>query len=169
METKELFKKNGTATKINTGITDKNRKEIAEGLKKLLADNYFLYLKTQNYHWNIKTENFIGLHLMLEEQYTTLSKTIDVIAERIRALGYPAPGSFREFKELSDMKEGDSNYTSNEMIEDLLKSHEMAASTMRSMIRITSDVYDEATIDLLTEGLKFHEKTAWILRSSKEN
>lgn len=151
---------------INIGIKEKDRKEIAEGLSQLLADSYTLYLKTHNYHWNVTGPMFQTLHLMFEAQYTELALAVDLIAERIRALGFPAPGSYREFGKLTAIKE-DKGATpkAEEMIRNLVEGQETVARTARSIFPIVDKVGDEPTADLLTQRMQLHEKNAWMLRS----
>lgn len=150
---------------INIGIAEKNRKEIADSLSKLLADSYTLYLKTHNFHWNVTGPMFNTLHLMFMEQYTELHTAIDEIAERIRALGHYAPGSYSEFSKLTSIKEATSVPLAKEMIVQLLEGHETVARTARSAFPIAEEVSDEASLDLLTGRIQLHEKTAWMLRS----
>lgn len=151
---------------INIGIKEKDRKEIAEGLSQLLADSYTLYLKTHNYHWNVTGPMFQTLHLMFEAQYTELALAVDLIAERIRALGFPAPGSYREFGKLTAIKE-DKGATpkAEEMIRNLVEGQETVTRTARSIFPIVDKVGDEPTADLLTQRMQLHEKNAWMLRS----
>lgn len=155
--------------KIDIGIPDGDRKAIAQGLSKLLADSYTLYLKTHKYHWNVTGPMFQTLHLMFETQYTELSQAVDVIAERIRALGEFAPGSYSEFAKLSTVKEGDGTPKALEMVADLTKSHEAVARTARDFFHIAEKGNDEATMDLLTQRIQLHEKTSWMLRSLLES
>lgn len=150
---------------LNTGIPKNKREEISKGLSSVLADSYYLMLKTHNYHWNVKGLNFRQIHLLTEEQYTELFSAVDVIAERIRALGFNAPGSIKEFDQLSSIKQGDSNKSDVEMLEDLLESHETVIRSARKAVSPAADASDEATVDLLTQRLDLHEKTAWMLRS----
>lgn len=150
---------------INIGISEQDRKAIAEGLSKVLADTYTLYLKTHNYHWNVVGPMFNTLHLMFEEQYTELAGAVDEIAERIRALGVPAPGTYKEFMKLTVIEEDDEHPEAEEMIRRLLKAHEATARTARSIFPVVSEADDEPTADLLTQRLQVHEKTAWMLRS----
>lgn len=150
---------------INIGISEADRKEIAEGLSKVLADTYTLYLKTHNYHWNVVGPMFNTLHLMFEEQYNELALAVDQIAERIRALGEPAPGTYREFAELSAIDEDTDHPDAEEMIRRLVVGQETVARTARSMFDVVERADDEPTADLLTQRLQVHEKTAWMLRS----
>lgn len=151
--------------KINIGIDEKDRKEIATGLSRLLADTYTLYLKTHNFHWNVTGPMFQTLHLMFETQYTELALAVDLIAERIRALDFPAPGTYAEFAELSSIKEERGTPSAEKMIELLVEGQEAVARTARSIFPIAERANDEPTADLLTQRLQVHEKTAWMLRS----
>lgn len=150
---------------INIGIEEKDRKEIAEGLSRLLADTYTLYLKTHNFHWNVTGPMFQTLHLMFETQYNELALAVDLIAERIRALGFPAPGTYTQFKELSSIKEETGVPNSEQMIRLLVEGQESVIRTARSIFPLTEKVNDEPTADLLTQRMQLHEKTAWMLRS----
>lgn len=155
--------------KINIGIEEKDRKEIAQGLSKLLADTYTLYLKTHNFHWNVTGPMFQTLHLMFETQYNELALAVDLIAERIRALGMPAPGTYSEFAELSSIKEERGVPNANRMIELLVEGQEAVVRTARSVFPIVDRCNDEPTADLLTQRMQVHEKTAWMLRSLLES
>ena len=150
---------------IDIGIDEADRQEIAAGLSRLLADTYTLYLKTHNYHWNVTGPMFQTLHLMFETQYNELALAVDAIAERIRSLGAPAPGSYREFGALSSVPEDDDRPLAEEMIRRLVAGQETVARTARSVFPVVEDAHDEATADLLTQRLQVHEKTAWMLRS----
>ncbi|MFZ8996804.1 MAG: Dps family protein [Ilumatobacteraceae bacterium] len=150
---------------IDIGIDEVDRKEIAAGLSKVLADSYTLYLKTHNYHWNVVGPMFNTLHLMFETQYNELALAVDLIAERIRALGEPAPGSYREFAALSAIQEDDDRPDAEEMIRRLVIGQETVARTARSMFDVVERANDQPTADLLTQRLQIHEKTAWMLRS----
>ena len=152
-------------TEINIGISEKDRQDIAQGLSRLLADSYTLYLKTHNYHWNVKGPLFNTLHQMFEEQYTELAVAIDDIAERIRALGEPAPGSYQAYLELTEIEEEIGEPTADEMMLRLLKGQETVARTARSVIGAAEAANDEPTADLLTQRMQVHEKNAWMLRS----
>ena len=153
------------STEINIGISEQDRQDIARGLARLLADSYTLYLKTHNYHWNVKGPLFNTLHQMFEEQYTELAVAIDDIAERIRALGEPAPGSYQAYSELTAIEEEVGEPSAEEMIVRLLKGQETVARTARSVIGAAEAANDEPTADLLTQRMQVHEKTAWMLRS----
>ena len=151
--------------KMDIGIPEKERMEIAEGLSRVLADSYTLYLKTHNFHWNVTGPMFQTLHTMFEEHYTELATAVDVIAERIRALGSFAPGSYHQFAKLSSVKEADGVPAAEDMIRQLVEAHETVIRTSRSIFPIADKVNDEATADLLTQRIQLHEKTAWMLRS----
>jgi len=150
---------------IDIGISESDRKAITDGLARLLADTYTLYLKTHNYHWNVTGPMFQTLHLMFETQYSELALAVDLIAERIRALGAPAPGSYREFGTLSAVPEDEDHPDASEMIRRLVAGQETVARTARSLFPIVEQAHDEPTADLLTQRLQIHEKTAWMLRS----
>lgn len=154
--------------KINIGIDEKNRKAIAEGLNRLLADSYTLYLMTHNFHWNVKGPMFNTLHLMFEGQYNELALAVDTIAERIRALGYPAPGTYSEFAQLSSIKEVKGQPAATAMIKHLVEGQEAVVRTARSIFPVVEKASDEPTADLLTQRMQLHEKTAWMLRSLLE-
>lgn len=158
----------GQKTKIDIGISEKQRKQIADGLSRLLADSYTLYLMTHNFHWNVKGPMFNTLHLMFEAQYTELALAVDVIAERIRALGYPAPGTYADFVKLSSIKEVTGVPTATKMIQHLVTGQEAVIKTARSVFPVTDDAHDEPSADLLTQRMQVHEKTAWMLRSLLE-
>lgn len=151
--------------KIDIGIPEKNRKEIAQGLGRLLADSYTLYLKTHNYHWNVTGPMFQTLHLMFEEHYTELAAAVDEIAERIRALGEYAPGSYTAFAKLSSVKEENEVPSAHEMIRNLVVAHETVVRTCREVFPLAQKGEDEASCDILTQRIHTHEKTAWMLRS----
>jgi starvation-inducible DNA-binding protein len=150
---------------INIGIDDKNRAAISEGLGRLLADSYTLYLKTHNYHWNVTGPMFNTLHLMFEQQYTELALAVDAIAERIRALGHPAPGSYKAFAALTEIEEETSQPAAEEMIRQLVIGQETVVRTARKLFPVVEKAGDEPTADLLTERMQIHEKNAWMLRS----
>ncbi|MCH2449890.1 MAG: DNA starvation/stationary phase protection protein [Gracilimonas sp.] len=153
---------------VNIGISKEHREKISEGLSKVLADSYLLYLKTHNYHWNVTGELFHQLHEQFEEQYTELAEAIDVIAERIRAIGFRAPGSFKEFNEITSITEDTDQPKAMEMVKRLAKANEQVIRTAREALKPANEAEDEATIDLLTERLTVHSKTAWMLRSHLE-
>ena len=158
----------GTAAQIDNGMDPAQRKEIADGLCRMLADSYTLYLKTHNYHWNVTGPMFNTLHLMFETQYTELALAVDLIAERIRALGFPAPGTYREFAQLSSIREVDGVPAAEAMIADLVKGQEAVVKTARSLFPAVDAANDEPTADLLTQRMQVHEKNAWMLRSMLE-
>ncbi len=151
--------------KIDTGIPEKNRRTIAQGLSRLLADSYTLYLKTHNFHWNVTGPMFNTLHLMFEQQYTELATAVDAIAERIRALGFPAPGSYAEYAGLTSIKEAKGVPAAERMVRDLVAGHEAVVRTARAVFPAAEAAGDEASADLLTQRMQLHEKTAWMLRS----
>ncbi len=153
---------------IDIGISEDDRKAIAEGLSRLLADSYTLYLKTHNYHWNVVGPMFNTLHLMFETHYNELALAVDLVAERIRSLGEPAPATYREFAALSSIDEDTDHPDATEMIKRLVKGHEAVARTARSVFPVVEKASDEPTADLLTQRLQVHEKTAWMLRSMLE-
>ncbi|TGK00281.1 DNA starvation/stationary phase protection protein [Leptospira langatensis] len=154
--------------KPNIGIPEKDREAINQGLQKLLADTYFLYLKTHNYHWNVTGPLFNTLHLMFMTQYTELWNALDLIAERIRSLGYPAPGTYKAFSSLTSLKEEDGVPKAEEMLKNLVEGHEAVIRTARAILPSADSGGDEVTTDLLTQRLDIHEKTAWMLRSMLE-
>lgn len=150
---------------IDIGISEQNRLAIAEGLSRLLADTYTLYLKTHNFHWNVTGPMFNTLHLMFEQQYTELATAVDEIAERIRALGVTAPGSYAQFAALSSVVEETGVPSAEEMIAQLVKDQETVVRTARSIFPAIEEASDEPSADLLTQRMQIHEKTAWMLRS----
>jgi starvation-inducible DNA-binding protein len=147
------------------GIAEQDRLEIAEGLSRLLADTYTLYLKTHKYHWNVTGPMFQTLHLMFETQYNELALAVDLIAERIRALDVLAPGSYTEFVKLATIREDSDNPSATEMIARLVDGQETVVRTARSLFPTVDRAHDEPTADLLTQRMQVHEKTAWMLRS----
>lgn len=151
---------------LNTGIAAEDRKKIAEGLSKVLADTYTLYLKTQNFHWNVTGPGFPALHNLFEEQYKELANAADEVAERIRALGEFAPGSYKAFAGLASIEEADGVPSAKQMIEQLAADNEAVARTARSVFPAAESATDEATVDLLTERMAAHEKAAWMLRAT---
>jgi starvation-inducible DNA-binding protein len=151
---------------MDIGINEGDRKKISDGLCRLLADSYTLYLKTHYFHWNVTGPMFQTLHLMFETQYNELWLATDLIAERIRALGFPAPGTYSEFSKLSSIKENtDGIPNARDMIAQLVIGQQAVVKTARSLIPIAEAASDEATLDLLTQRMQLHEKTAWMLRS----
>ncbi|UOF02966.1 Dps family protein [Bdellovibrio reynosensis] len=157
-----------THMNIDIGIKEGDRKKIAEGLSRLLADSYTLYLKTHNFHWNVTGPQFQTLHVMFEGQYTELSAAVDLIAERIRSLGMPAPGTYKEFSKLTSIEEPDGVPSATEMIQQLVEGQEAVVRTARSIFPVVEKAGDEASADLLTQRMQLHEKTAWMLRSLLE-
>lgn len=157
-----------SAPAINIGISDDNRAKIADGLSRLLADSYTLYLKTHNFHWNVTGPMFNTLHTMFMAQYTELHTAVDDIAERIRALGFHAPGSYSQFAKLTSVAEETGVPKAQDMIRQLVEGHETVARTARSIFPIVDEAADEPSADLLTQRMQIHEKTAWMLRSLLE-
>jgi len=154
---------------INIGIEEKDREAIADGLSRVLADTYTLYLKTHNFHWNVTGPHFNALHAMFMAQYTEMWQSVDEIAERIRALGVFAPGSYAAFSRLASVEPtGDDVPSAEEMVAQLVKGHETVARTARDVFKTAEDAGDEPTADLLTQRMQVHEKTAWMLRSTLE-
>jgi len=153
------------AMDIDIGIAKEDRAAIADGLSRLLADTYTLYLKTHNFHWNVTGPMFNTLHLMFEGQYNELALAVDSIAERIRALGFPAPGTYAAYARLSSIKEEEGVPDAQEMIRLLVQGQEAVVRTARSIFPLADKVADEPTADLLTQRMQVHEKTAWMLRS----
>ena len=154
---------------IDIGISEEQRQQIAEGLSRLLADSYTLYLKTHNFHWNVTGPMFSTLHTLFEQHYTELATAVDEIAERIRALGVAAPGSYRQFGELSSIPEETGVPGAEEMIRQLVQGQEAVVRTARSIFPIVESANDEPSADLLTQRMQIHEKNAWMLRSLLEN
>jgi starvation-inducible DNA-binding protein len=153
------------APSIDIGIPDKDRAKIVDGLSRVLADTYSLYLKTHNFHWNVEGPMFNTLHLMFMDQYTELWTALDAIAERIRALGYPAPGTYKQFAKLTSIEETDGVPEALDMVRLLVAGHEAVTRTTRAAFPAAEKGGDESTVDLLTQRLQIHEKTAWMLRS----
>jgi starvation-inducible DNA-binding protein len=153
---------------IQIGIQTEQRKAIADGLSRLLADTYTLYLKTHNYHWNVTGPMFNTLHLMFETQYNELALAVDLIAERIRALGHIAPGTYAAYSRLSSIKEEESIPKAQDMIRQLMEGQEAVVRTARSIFPVVNEASDEPTADLLTQRMQIHEKNAWMLRSMLE-
>jgi starvation-inducible DNA-binding protein len=151
--------------KIDIGIPEDQRLKTVDGLNRLLADTYTLYLMTHNFHWNVTGPMFQTLHLMFETHYNELALAVDLIAERIRSLGAPAPGTYAQFGKLSSIREIDGVPAATDMVKHLVAAHESVIKTARSVFPIADVGHDEATADLLTQRLQLHEKTAWMLRS----
>jgi len=154
---------------INIGMTEQQRQTIAQGLSKVLADTYTLYLKTHNYHWNVRGPMFHSLHTMFETQYNELALAVDEVAERIRALGELAPGSYSEFAKLASIPEGDNRKDAQAMVRDLVEGQEAVVRTCRALFPAVDEANDEPTAGLLTTRMQTHEKNAWMLRSLLEN
>jgi starvation-inducible DNA-binding protein len=154
---------------IDIGISARDREKIAKGLSALLADSYTLYLMTHNFHWNVTGPDFNSLHLMFMTQYTEQWTALDLIAERIRALGHPAPGTYREFVKLASIKEVEGVPRATDMVRHLVAAQEATARTARELFPLVSAANDQPTADLLTQRLEVHEKTAWMLRSLLES
>jgi starvation-inducible DNA-binding protein len=152
-------------SRIDIGISDADRARIAQGLARLLADSYTLYLMTHNFHWNVTGRQFNALHNMFMEQYTEQWNALDVIAERIRALGHPAPGTYKEFVKLASIKEVDGVPKADDMLRLLVAAQEATARTARNLFPVVDKANDQPTADVLTQRLDVHEKTAWMLRS----
>ncbi|MBO6825971.1 MAG: DNA starvation/stationary phase protection protein [Sneathiella sp.] len=150
---------------INIGIDQGDMEKIADGLKHLLADSYTLYLQTHNFHWNVTGPKFRELHLMFEEQYTELATAVDEIAERIRTLGVVAPGTYQAFAKLSSIKEVEDVPEAEEMVRILTSAHETVVRTCRDALKLAQDADDESTAALVSDRMRIHEKTAWMLRS----
>ena len=153
---------------LNTGIDPAHREELVGQLSKLLADSYTLYLKTHNFHWNVTGPMFQTLHLMFEQQYNELALAVDLVAERIRSLGHPAPASYAAFGRLSSVPDTDGVPKALEMVKILVADHETVIRTARLVVKAAEDAGDQATADLGTQRLQIHEKTAWMLRSLLE-
>ncbi|MDN4503635.1 Dps family protein [Alteromonadaceae bacterium BrNp21-10] len=152
---------------IDIGINQESRLKIAEGLKRLLADSYTLYLQTHNFHWNVTGPQFRELHLMFEEHYTELAVAVDDIAERIRTLDVPAPGTYKQFAQLTSIEEVEGVPLASEMVVLLTKAHEQVIKTAREVFKIAQQVDDESTAALVSDRMRIHEKTAWMLRATK--
>jgi starvation-inducible DNA-binding protein len=172
MERSKLIKKEfvmgDKAIKIDIGLSDESRATIAAGLSGLLADSYTLYLMTHNFHWNVKGPMFNSLHQMFMTQYTEQWAALDQIAERIRALGYPAPGTYAQFVKLATIKEIEGVPAALDMVRHLVAAQEATARTARKLLPVVGEADDQPTADLLTQRLDVHEKTAWMLRSLLE-
>lgn len=154
--------------KMDIGISESDRRKIADGLSALLADSYTLYLMTHNFHWNVTGPHFNSLHAMFMAQYTEQWNALDIIAERIRALGFPAPGTYREFVKLASIKEVEGVPKANDMIRHLVAAQEATARTARKLFPVVDAANDQPTADVLTQRIDIHEKTAWMLRSLLE-
>jgi starvation-inducible DNA-binding protein len=163
-----MAKKTAKASAVDIGISAKDRKAIADGLSRLLADTYTLYLKTHNFHWNVKGPMFQTLHLMFETQYNELALAVDLIAERIRALGFPAPGTYSAYAKLSSIPETQGVPDARDMIRLLVDGQEAVVRTARKVFPLVDKAADEPSADLLTQRMQVHEKTAWMLRALLE-
>lgn len=155
-------------TQINIGIDSTGRESTAEGLKRLLADSYTLYLQTHNFHWNVVGPQFRELHLMFEEHYTELATAVDEIAERIRTLDVPAPGTYRAFSQLSAIEEVEGVPAASDMVDILTQGHEQVVRTARSVLKLAQEAEDESTAALVSDRMRIHEKTAWMLRALRK-
>jgi starvation-inducible DNA-binding protein len=153
------------STTIDIGIKETDRVAIAEGLKRLLADTYTLYLQTHNFHWNVTGPQFRELHLMFEEHYTEMAIAVDDIAERIRTLGVVAPGTYKALAQLSSIKEVDNIPSGSEMVDILTQGHEQVVKTCREVLKMAQEADDESSAALLSDRMRIHEKTAWMLRA----
>lgn len=154
-------------SEINIGLTSTEREQVATGLKHLLADSYTLYLKTHHHHWNVTGPRFRDLHLLFEEQYTELATAVDDIAERIRTLGFAAPGTYREFHELTRVQEHTGLLDADGMLADLVTAQEATVTSARALLPLTQDAGDESSASLIADRLVVHEKAAWMLRSMR--
>ncbi len=155
-------------TEIDIGIDANDRVKIAEGLKRLLADSYTLYLQTHNFHWNVTGPQFRELHLMFEEHYTELAVAVDDIAERIRTLDVPAPGTYQEFSRLSSIDEVEGVPSAEKMVDLLTRGHEQVVKTSRDVLQLAQDADDESTAALVSDRMRIHEKTSWMLRATRQ-
>jgi starvation-inducible DNA-binding protein len=163
-----MSKVKANTSRINIGLSEKDRGAIADGLSRMLADTYTLYLKTHNFHWNVTGPMFQTLHLMFMTQYNEAWMAVDLVAERIRALGYPAPGSYKEFAALTSIKDSSGVPNAKEMIKQLVDGQEAVVRTAREVLPIAEKAGDQPTVDLLSARMEVHEKNAWMLRSLLE-
>ncbi len=163
-----MKEKKTKAMAMDIGISDADRKKVAQGLSALLVDSYTLYLMTHNFHWNVTGPQFNSLHIMFMAQYTEQWNALDLIAERIRALGFPAPGTYKEFVKLASIKEVEGVPRANDMIRHLVAAQEATARTARKLFPVVDAANDQPTADVLTQRIDVHEKTAWMLRSLLE-
>ncbi|MCY4043530.1 MAG: DNA starvation/stationary phase protection protein [Cellvibrionales bacterium] len=152
-------------SKLNIGVDEKHKKIIAEELSSLLADSYTLYLQTHNFHWNVVGPKFHDLHLMFEDQYTELAEAVDEIAERIRTLDAPAPGTYKSFSQVSHVKEVEGVPKAEEMIKILKENNELVVESCRKVLKVAQEGEDESTVSLASDRMRIHEKTAWMLNS----
>lgn len=155
-------------SKIDIGIAKEDRIEITDGLKRLLADSYTLYLQTHNFHWNVTGPQFRELHLMFEEHYTELAEAVDDIAERIRTLDVPAPGTYKALASLSSIEEVEGVPPTDQMVDLLTKGHEQVVKTCREVLAVAQKANDESTASLVSDRMRLHEKTAWMLRATRQ-
>jgi starvation-inducible DNA-binding protein len=158
----------GNMSNIDIGINENDRREIANGLKKLLADSYTLYLQTHNFHWNVTGPQFRELHLMFEEHYTELATAVDDVAERIRTLDVAVPATYKAFAELSSIKEVDGVPQASHMVTLLMQGHEAVVKTCRDVLKLSQKADDESTSALVSDRMRVHEKTAWMLRATQK-
>ena len=166
MELKEVkFPNSHRKIELHTGLDEAGRKKVADQLSGVLADSYLLMLKTHYYHWNVKGTLFKSVHDLTEQQYTELFEAIDDIAERIRALGFEAPGTFSAFQKISNVNEAKGGLSDLEMAADLLETHESLILKLRETLNTADDISDEVTVDMMVGRLTIHEKSAWMLRS----
>lgn len=163
-----MSKSRVAAPVINIGIAEKDRRKIADGLSRMLADSYTLYLKTHNFHWNVTGPMFQTLHMMFMTQYTEIWNAVDLIAERIRALGHLSPGSYKEFAALTSIKDSSGNVNAKDMIRQLVEGQEAVVRTAREVLPVAEKAGDQPTVDLLSARMEVHEKNAWMLRSLLE-
>ncbi len=168
MSNKVAKEARGVSRTMDIGIDEEQRARIANGLGRVLADTYTLYLQTHNFHWNVTGPMFNTLHLMFEQQYNELALAVDQIAERIRALGFPAPGTYKDYANLTRIEEVAGVPSAEEMIRTLVKGQETVVRTAREVFPLADHANDEPTADLLTQRMQVHEKTAWMLRSLLE-
>ncbi len=164
-----MSKVKANSTSINIGLSENDRRNIADGLSRMLADTYTLYLKTHNFHWNVTGPMFQTLHLMFMTQYNETWLAVDSLAERIRALGFPAPGSYKQFAALTSIKDSDGVPNAKEMIRQLVEGQETVVRTAREVFKIADQANDQPTADLLTQRMTVHEQNAWMLRSLLED
>nr|WP_274520774.1 MULTISPECIES: Dps family protein [Ectothiorhodospira] len=165
IQIRPFSKENKPVSKIDIGINEQDRLSIAEGLKRLLADSYTLYLQTHNFHWNVVGPQFRELHLMFEEHYTELATAVDDIAERIRTLDVVAPGTYKQLASLSSIEEVEGVPAGREMVDILTDSHEKVVKCCRDVLKVAQEADDESTAALVSDRMRVHEKTAWMLRA----
>jgi starvation-inducible DNA-binding protein len=163
-----MSKTKANSSSINIGIPEKDRRKVADGLSRMLADTYTLYLKTHNFHWNVTGPMFQTLHLMFMDQYNEMWMAVDTVAERIRALGYPAPGTYKQFAAMTSIKDSEDIPSATGMIKQLVAGQETVARTAREVLPIAEKAGDQPTVDLLSARMEVHEKNAWMLRSLLE-